>query len=211
MTRNEKPYKTTVAAKSNCLYLHLFKCGGLSVDRVFAQYSNLHVTQGYGNFTVYNHDGFSIEYGYCGYDFDFQFTIVRNHYGRLASLLKIFAARRPEGLSMDYLLEIASWNGCKVDRSRGLASDHEIWRHTRPYTWFPIDKMDAILRTESLDNDWAVVQKGAGIADSLPHENASGREKYYSHFFTDDQVDRVKQIYEDDFDRFGFQFLRMDQ
>jgi hypothetical protein len=204
----QKPFKTSLTASISGLYLHLFKCGGLSVDRVFAKYSNLHVTQGYGNMTMHNESGFHWEYGYCNYDFDFQFTIVRNHFDRLASLQKIFSNRRPEGLSMAYLLEVASWNGCEFDRRRHLASDHEIWRHTRPYSWFPLDKMDAIYRTESLQSDWPVVCEKLGIAETLPKINSCKRVRHYSEFFTDDQVDWVREIYAEDFGRFGFKFMR---
>lgn len=197
----EKPIQTSKTASRSGLYLHLMKCGGSSVHQVFRDYSNLHVTHGQGFLIIQDRPFPHIEYGYTNFhSVDFSWTCVRNPFSRLASVQHVFNARHHNRLPMDKFLEIAKLSGIRADRTDGINSIHEIWTHSRPYSWYPLDELDYIGRFEEMERVWGYVQTMLGIDDYLPHINQSGRTGHYMDKFTSAQQKLVREIYHEDFE-----------
>lgn len=200
----EKPVKTGVSAPKSGLFLHIFKCGGTSVARVMQRYDNLHVCHGpqIGGRLHQDVPGGNFEYGTAeSEDFDYCFTFIRHPFSRVAAVAAVMNERRAEGCTISHVLHVARQSGVKLDRSRGIASDHEIWTHTRPISWYHLNSGFMPLlccRQESMQTDWLAVRKLLGIDDKLPQLNKSPVHPQ----FTDRERDLAYRIYQEDLETY---------
>lgn len=194
----EKPVKTGRLAPKSGLFLHIFKCGGTSVANVMQRYDNLHVCHGpqFGGRLHQDVDAGHFEYGTAeASDFDACFTFIRHPFSRVAAIAAVMNSRRPEGCSVAHVLHVAEQPGVKLDRSRGLASDHEIWTHTRPISWYRLDDGQVLIcHQEEMDTGWLAIRHYLGINDELPRLNKSPQHPQ----LTNRERDLAARIYRED-------------
>lgn len=198
-----KPIITTKTSPLSSVFLHIPKCGGSSVHQVFRDYDNLHVDDG-GRFYEIQ-DITPIFYG-PKIEPDFKWVFVRNPYSRLLSVFSIMNERRVEGISMDYVVYIAGKLGVPQDRRRGIESDHEIWTHTRPCSWYNFTGIDFFGKTENIISDWDYICSSIGIIEELPHVNPKPVSCNPLEVFSINNRNKIEQIYKEDFERFGYSF-----
>lgn len=207
-SRLAKPFATTRKARHSGMFLHIHKCGGTSVRAVFDQYENLHVSHNDGLLHG-SQEPLEIVYGCDNPElFEFTFAFVRNPFDRIAAMWQVFSQRRPEGITMDCVIHVASLNGLPKERRRGIASDHELWMHTRPCSWFELERMDAIYCLEDADSAWCDVQLRLGFEHELPRLNRSGIEQDRTAIFSAEQQNAIETIYKEDLNRFGYSFTQ---
>lgn len=188
-----KPHTTARSALRSACMWHVFKCGGTSFKSLFSHYDNLHCTN-YGGFLNSTTGDTNWEYGW--YDrsaFDFTFAVIRHPVARVESIWRVMDSRRTEGCSMDWVLQVAQLPGVPFRRNRGIASDHEIWTHTRPYA--PIlGRVDRVYLLERIEEWWPELSSELGVDGPLPKANVSPKHNSVSMF----DRDRIKSLYSED-------------
>lgn len=204
-------------ASMTAAFVHVAKCGGSSVSSVFSRYKNLHVVEcGYDDrfkdrYVIHDacveDDGGILEYGpFSPADLDFSFAFVRNPYSRLASMFRVMDSKRPEGISMDHVLHIASMDWVPRSTENCEISDHTLWIHIRPASEFIhlLSAVDVVVKREDYFGKRWIEQK-LGIED-FPVLNVSpGKRIPNSELFTRRQQEQVKQIYSKDLEMWGYE------
>lgn len=131
-------------------------------------------------------------------------AIVRNPYDRLVST---WACRMDKTLRASHYGK--KYPPCTFDEF--LARLPTFDQNTTPMHKGLPDKIDFLIRYENLKEDWKRFGEWLGIElPTLLHENKSSRGPW-EEYFSDDQLDTVYQIYEQDFIKYGYPSARRDQ
>jgi hypothetical protein len=67
-------------------------------------------------------------------------------------------------------------------------------------------KMDFIGRFESIEKDFQYVCNKLGVAGNLEHKNARKNPRPYQEYYTDELIEIVADLYEEDIVEFGYEF-----
>lgn len=141
----------------------------------------------------------------------FRFTCVRNPWSRLVSLYEMVRATSPDPGSFEKWLDTVETDG------NGLGGNPaQKWRKYGCYT---IDNyvndvddtplVDEVLRLEQLATELPPVLARLGLPDvdaiEIEHINARTH-KPYAEYYTGSSIDRVREMYAADIDRFGYAF-----
>ncbi len=192
-------------AKIPAVFLHIPKCGGMSVREVIASYEKIYLF----NWMRPNY-----------YKKAFKFTFIRNPWDRTISCWMMFntkpVRRREDGRNwtLDEIINIAADPNIKLilpptnpeELEVFLRSEVEIKSHLRPLTECNLyHDLDFIGRFENIDSDWKIIQDRLGIKEPLPHINATNH-LHYSYYYNSTQVYKVWEIFREDIDTFKYDF-----
>ena len=131
-------------------------------------------------------------------------AIVRNPYDRLVST---WACRMDTTLKASHYGK--KFKPCTFDVFLSRLSKFDL--NTTPMcNWLP-DELDFLIKYENLDEDWERFSKWLGV--ELPPLFYKNKSKHgpWQEYFSDDQLDTVYQIYEQDFIKYGYPSARRDQ
>jgi hypothetical protein len=203
-----------ISAKHQCIFVHIPKTGGQSIESVFLKLSGLdwesraplllrlkephedgperlaHLTaREYVALRYIDAESFNSF---------FKFAFVRNPWDRLVSEYRYLKEQVPFAAFAE----------------RVLADDYsDASRHIRPQVEFVTDDggatiVDFIGRFESIQKDFAEVAHRLGLGRvKLPHRNSSGLfRRGYRHYYDLQLRERVRQFYAADIERFGYSF-----
>ena len=200
----------------NGLFFHISKTAGKSQLNIIDKYDHLQ---------CYNTDG----YHDCGdnikFDEYFSWTIVRNPFDRLTSVLAAWKWKNVHKTMKD-ILDLAEL-GWKLNWKLSEMFDTvpkdlqrtELWQrtymailaHLVPMSLYvkmweeKFDKtLDFIGKFENLNEDWNFIKEQVCITDKLPLLNRSEHDPYETYFPRKRMADRAIALYEEDFDNFKY-------
>ena len=181
--------------KHKCIFIHINKCGGTTIDTLFA-----------GRF-----DGHKKAFEYKQstpniFDNYFKFTFVRNPWDRVVSFYHYQIKRNWDFYPFNETISFDNFVKNWLRHMRGQTS-----LATHPcYAWIS-DKDDNLLvdfigRFENFQEDFNVVCDKIGIAKKqLPHQNKS-KHKHYTEYYDDETKQIVAEKYAKDIEYFGYKF-----
>lgn len=127
----------------------------------------------------------------------YKFTVVRNPWDRLVSMLATSWWSRPGQLNMlEFLRDLAP-------------HPHEIYGSLH-YCEIIDEPLDAIFRFESLKEDFSAIGSRTGTTVALPHSEKSLRRRHYSAYYDNDAMRLAGDMFVDDIDMFGYSFERLE-
>ncbi|MBU3023748.1 sulfotransferase family protein [Aestuariibacter sp. A3R04] len=223
-----------ISEKYKCIFVHIPKAAGQSVEHFFLDHHNLSWAERAPLLLKYNPDPnkgperlahlTAKEYVECGYISDetwnqfFKFSFVRNPWARIVS----------EYNYRNYHKRMSFRNF--VTRGMPEKSDYsDSYRHLMPQYDFLHDEagnllVDFVGRFENLQTDFDYVCSQLGFGDTkLPHVNSSKNQsllqkisifmskeskkrKHYSEYYDDVTRKIVQKMYSKDIDTFGYRF-----
>ena len=184
-----------ISHKHKCVFIHINKCGGTTIDTLFTG-----KFAGHKKAFVYKRSKPNI------FDNYFKFTFVRNPWDRVVSFYHYQIKRGwdyyPFNKTIPFDKFVKNWLK-PMRRQTPLA--------TYPcYDWIS-DKDDNLLvdfigRFENFQEDFDIVCDKIGIPhQQLPHKNKSNH-KHYTEYYDDETRQIVAERYAKDIERFGYKF-----
>jgi len=200
----------------NGLFFHISKTAGKS---------QLHIIDKYDHLQCYNTDGYH-DYGDdIKFDEYFSWTIVRNPFDRLASVLGAWKWKNVHKTMADILdlAELGQKLNWKLSEMFNVVSkdiqrtdlwqrtDMAILSHLVPMSLYikiweaKLGKpLSFIGRFENLTEDWNFIKEQVCITDKLLLLNRSEHDSYETYFNRKKIADRAIALYEEDFENFKY-------
>lgn len=198
-----------------CIFIHIPKCGGTSIENVIwpeprkeedlwmgfiSKYYNKYQTGGLQHLFASHVLQEAGEEVFAKY---FKFTIVRNPWEKAISQY-FYMGRRPdlrdfigmqENVSFKYYLDLIR------------KKTHVQWE---PQYQFITDSngeliVDYVGRLESINKDMDVIFNRIGIKATIEHTNAT-KHQHYSHYYDDESREMVSELYSSDIRMLGYAF-----
>ena len=200
----------------NGLFFHIAKTAGTS---------QVHVIDKYDHLQCYNSDGYYDHGDKIKFDEYFSWTIVRNPFDRLASVLGAWRWKNVHKEMNDILdlVELGSKLNWKLSEMFNVVSQDiqrsDLWQetdmailcHLVPMSLYIQSwdkainkKLDFVGRFENLTEDWKFIQEKVCITDKLMLLNKSEHKSYQKYFNRKRIADRAIQLYEEDFNNFKY-------
>jgi hypothetical protein len=200
----------------NGLFFHIAKAAGTSQVNIINKYDHLQ---------CYNSDGYPDHGDRIKFDNYFGWTVIRNPFDRLASVLGAWRWKNVHKEMNDLLdlVELGSQLNWKLSDMFNVVSQDvqksDLWQktdmailcHLVPMnlyvqTWEKTinRKIDFIGRFENLTEDWKFIREKVCITDRLRILNKSEHKPYQKYFNRKRIADRAIQLYEEDFDNFKY-------
>lgn len=193
------------------LYIHIPKTGGSSITEWMIK--NTPVSK---HFKM-NHPNITMLRDACG-DVDYSFTVVRNPWARAVSFYTYHKRRFETGMStVDGYTSFPSFGDFVfkyIDEDinnknytvNGQVIDSNYWfRMSTPQADWIDSSVDAILRTESLSDDFKIIQDMFGCSVPLGVVRQSSTEDYRT-YYTTSTKDTIASHYQKDIDLFKYTF-----
>jgi chondroitin 4-sulfotransferase 11 len=196
-----------------CLYIHIPKTGGNSVNRMFGVKWEDHKDLG----------RYAAELEPAVFAHYYKFAIVRNPWERIFSDYNYQKKKSRERDSKLFLYDAAgrvrtfrTWLEAVMDQPHRYAPHHwggevstGIHRWSPQVDWISLEgrvAVDRVLRLESIDDDLAAVSRHLHLpATRLPHRNRRWH-WHYSWYYDRTSRDLVASYYERDIAAFGYRF-----
>lgn len=155
-------------------------------------------------------------------------TVVRNPFSRLVSIFEFVNSRatlrshkRQTGERVQKRFQVAADNEIMEYYQRGFRNwvsdlyqgkttpyDHGLdrvrWNWTTPQTFWT-DEPDVAMRTESLDSDFQVLSRLLGVYEPLVKENTGEYRNRRTHYYDQNTLDMVHNIFLSDFLTWGYE------
>lgn len=210
-----------ISHDKKCIFIHIPKCGGTSVEDVIwpkeqgrteddlwmgfvSRFENKYQTGGLQHllaWQVREQVGRDIFRAY------YKFAFVRNPWDRIVSQFS-YMQQRPD--LMDYL-GMTSDTEFKTYLELIRLKEHVQWM---PQVRFLLDHdgsvlVDRIGRLESFDEDCAQIFTALGLPiDQLPgHVNRSKRQAFHTYYSDDEAIEAVADIFSEDISFLGYEFV----
>lgn len=126
------------------------------------------------------------------------FAVVRNPWDRIVSLWS-FWSKFEGNQNITFDTFVKNLKSYKLEESSWFTFA------TPQKAWIP-DGVTYLLRFETLENDFKVIQKKLGCSEPLPHINNSIRDDYHK-YYTDETRAIIAQVFKDDIDSYGFNYI----
>ena len=202
-----------ISYKHKCIFIHITKCGGTTVDTFFRgkffghgkaiQYktgdANYYKSLiGSGPITQYNNSA-------KVYDDFFKFTFVRNPWDRIVSLYSYHKQR-----NFDYY-DFDSISFRNYVKKYLFTQKTQTPLNVNPCMDWITDEngnliIDFIGRFENLQKDFDKICKHIGMnQQQLPHKNKS-KHKHYTEYYDEETKEIVAEKYAKDIEYFGYKF-----
>jgi chondroitin 4-sulfotransferase 11 len=194
-----------VSAKAKCIFVHIQKTGGASIESLLLRHDPAATTAHEGRRHLTARDMRALV-PVAVWSESYKFAFVRNPWDRLVSWYHMcMQVPTPNPFSV-YIRQHAPTFGDFVTKSTtGVAA-----RTTRNQLDYVTDDngeviVDFIGRYEALQADLGTVGERLGIAVELPHLNRSSH-RDYREYYTDETRDIVAERFADDLRQFGYKF-----
>ena len=179
----------------NYVFIHIPKCGGTSVERALG-------------LAVLNHDTALERFHALGekrWRERVTFSVVRNPYARLAS--SYFYLHQPTHTAMSELREefrfwLFRWQSAQQENALPDALNTQCW-------WLSDEKGRSLVaitcRLEDIENDIQPVAKSLGREINVQKLKENPLSIDYNDLYTPATRDMIKDLYKEDFERFGYE------
>lgn len=206
--RNAKNPYQDINDRSNSIFIHIPKTGGISVEKALYQekvgHKPLHL------FQYYNANKFE-KY--------FKFTFVRNPWDRLVSSYIFLKQGGRNKIDAEFSIKFLSQFDTFEEFVEGISNERTKktalnWLHFCPQVDFIKDyrgsiNLNYIGHFETLEKDFNIIAKKLNIDALLPHENKSTRKKDYQLYYSSETAQIVSRIYRDDIEKFNYKFEKL--
>jgi len=202
---DENDYSLKPFIRTNSLFVHLPKTGGVSMSRA------LYGCLGMGHFTLSDYRELFRRRAFARM---FKFSFVRNPFDRIHSAYHFLRTGGMGGLDAEFndrvLKDFSSFEEFVIeglDRAE-VASFWHFLPDTHFLSWrpgWPLE-LDFIGRYETFERDFDYVRSRVNPSAKLVHFNRSTAKEDYRRSYTSEMVDRVARQYAADLDLFGYQF-----
>jgi chondroitin 4-sulfotransferase 11 len=198
--------------KKKFLFIHIQKTAGSSITK------NLHQVE--GTLSLYNTHSMINMLDINYYQNYYKFCFVRNPWDRLYSWYKMMIKKQIHNSFSKYLLE-NSKNFSEFLELTDIIYEtkdsefNENFPYPKSLSFNQLDYItddngiilvDFIGRFELLEEDYNKIMEKIGINNIfLPHINKSTNGEY-RHFYTDNDIEKVYNMYKRDIDYFGYKF-----
>ena len=200
-----------ISDKYKCIYIHIPKTGGSSVEialdkpqncwdrqnNVWKQHCSIHQLR-----DIYN----------VAIDKYYKFTVVRNPWSRAVSDHAWFTKETSNFYNLLKQATLKDYLQCTGGYEKVAHLDNPTGRGDHFYTqhsYIMIDgkcTMDYIIRFENFQQDFNKVCDKIGISrQQLPHKNKT-KHKHYTEYYDDETRQIVAEIYAKDIEYFGYEF-----
>jgi len=125
------------------------------------------------------------------------FAVVRNPWDRIVSLWS-FWSQFEGNQNITFETFVRNLKSYKFEETAWFTFDQP------QKAWIP-DGVTHLLRFETLENDFKVIQERLGCSEPLPHINDTLRDDYHT-YYTDETRDIVAQVFKDDIEAYGFTY-----
>ena len=178
----------------NFVFIHIPKCGGTSVERALG-------------LPLLNHDTALERHRFLGerrWRERLTFAVVRDPYARLAS--SYFYLFQPTKTVLPELQEeFRHW----LYRWQTLRGDGALPKALRSQCWWLSDEkgvqlVENVCRIEAIDEDIKPIAMALGREITVKQLKAAPQEIDYNDLYTVATRDMIKDLYEEDFERFGY-------
>ena len=186
------------------IFVHIPKCAGVSVSNAMFGTPVGHTTM----------KGYQIAFGRRDFESYLKFSFVRNPWDRVCSAYMFLRAGGFDGADKRWATEnlgsyddfesfVMQWltpRRIKGKRHFRMQADYvRAFDGTIP--------LDFVGRFERLDTDFAALCTALGHEASLPHRNKTpGKVGRYVDQYSDEMIERVRQVYAEDIEAFGYEF-----
>lgn len=193
-----------ISNKYKCLYIHIPKTAGTSIENVMRDYDRP-VETGSDHRTL---KSYMREIDLNKY---FKFTFVRNSYDRIYSIFNytITGGNRSKG-SIKLAQQIPK--DFKLFGKKYIANgiDYETIPMLRPQIDYLLDdtekiNIDFIGRFENLNNDFLKIKEITGMTKKLPHTRQRKHDSYKD-VYDDELINIIQQAYLEEIEYFNFKF-----
>lgn len=167
------------------VFIHIPKNAGISITRWFAKHFKIKPTQ-----TGYIHPETSM----IKIPFDETFAVVRNPWDRTVSLWSFWNKMNRMDISFDEF--VRNIHTYKFHEGAWFTLDQS------QKTWIP-DGVTYLLKFETLEEDFKLIQEKFGCFEPLEHENTSEHDEYEK-YYTQETWDIVAEVFKDDIEEFGY-------
>lgn len=205
-----------ISHKHHCIFIHIPKCGGTSIEDVIwpdtrkvsdlwmgniSKYYNKYQTGGMQHllaFYIRNEVGADV------FDRYFKFTLVRNPWDKTISQYHHMRSRQ------DLREYIGMSKGDTLKKYLELIQkkNHVQWEHQYKFIYNDMGDVivDCIGRFENYVNDVNKILSIIGLAGkTIPHKMKSHHKPYHE-YYDDESVEIVRSLYEKDIKIFGYAF-----
>lgn len=161
-------------------------------------------------------------------DLGFVFTIVRNPFARYVSMYHFIGQRairrierRANGLKVKKstnqnddlkIIELYNkgfdyWLNCMYNKDEEFIDiPNGDWsRSDSQFNWIAEGKVDLLLKTENLKNDFKAIQSMFNIDAELPHTNKS-RHSHYRDYYNNTTKNIIQELSKKDLEEFNYEF-----
>lgn len=205
-----------ISHKHKCIFIHIPKCGGSSVESVLwpasrtesdlwmgfvSRYCNKYQTGGLQHLFAQQ---VRQEVGEAYFDRYFKFSFVRNPWDKAVSQFE-YMKRRPD---LREYIDLPDGASFKLYLSRIAKKIHVQWDMQSKFV-FDDDggcMVDYLGKFESFSDDFAVVAEKIGLAGiSLPHVN-KGERRALSHYYDEEAIGMIGDLYAEDINNFAYRY-----
>lgn len=176
------------------VFIHIPKCGGTSVERALG-------------LPLLNHDAALERYRFLGerrWRERLTFAVVRNPYARLASSY-FYLHRTTKTALPDLQEEFRFW----LFRWQSLRDEGVLPKALRSQRWWLSDEngeqlVKEVCKLEQIDDDIKPIAARLDREINVQHLNIAPQQIDYDDLYTPATRDMVKDLYEEDFERFAY-------
>lgn len=203
-----------ISHKHKCVFIHIPKCAGMSIEHLLG----INVKRFHRKFPWSVKHGLPKLAPYGRYfrakNNYFKFTIVRNPWERAVSAFYWDATmnktnpkpfRKKAALFIEKFGDDAFKNFVKLSDIKDKCTKPTHWRRQKPY--LKVD-YDFVGRVETLNKDIDYICQRLDLdVSNFKHINKSKKpKKHYSHFYDEESMDIIYNIYKDDINLLNYNF-----
>jgi chondroitin 4-sulfotransferase 11 len=200
-----------ISHKHKCIFVHIPKTGGSSIENVFLgksvppKYQYSYKKRKY-HFKINEQHAFPHEmrrcYGITSWSEYFKFIIVRNPWER-------FVSYRFHMLNHNLLHKDISFNSFVnmfFDKNKNPIKKEKHRAMIEPCMSWITDDIDYIMRLESIDLEFNIVCDKIGIPRQKPPHIGKTNHKHYTEYYNEETKQIIAEKYAKDIEHFGYGF-----
>ncbi len=211
--------KTMISHNYKCIFVHIPKTGGSSIENVIWPLKSDRVVENLWMglvrpyYNKYQMDGLQhltsnqikTEVGSKVFSSYYKFSVVRNPWEKAVSQF-IYTKHKRKDLRK--IIDMTKWTS--FEKYLNLISENEH-THWMKQVNFICDKngtimVDKIIRFENIEKEFELIRQHLGIQNiTLPHVNKSKR-KHYTKYYNKRTIQIISNLYKEDIELFNYTF-----